>query len=75
MHDWTLRLLAIAGLLFLATRSLAALPLMEGLAVALMGCLAIGGAVHATDALARALRHAPPRHPLPGTPPVPHPDA
>ncbi|MEL7363195.1 MAG: hypothetical protein AAFN13_14065 [Bacteroidota bacterium] len=77
MHIWTLRYVALAGLLFVVTQSLAALPLMEGLYVGLLICLVGGAAVHGGEALShawRARRATLSRGPA-SRPPLPSPDA
>ncbi|MEM8601879.1 MAG: hypothetical protein AAGF99_18330 [Bacteroidota bacterium] len=77
MHIWTLRYVALAGLLFVVTRSLAALPLVEGLYVGLIACLVGGAMVHGGEALGhawRARRATLPRGPV-TRPPLPSPDA
>ncbi|MEM6782831.1 MAG: hypothetical protein AAF624_03745 [Bacteroidota bacterium] len=77
MHTWTLRYIALAGMLFFVTRSLATLPLAEALSVGLLACLVGGAAMHGGEALShawRTRRAALPRGPV-SRPPLPSPDA
>lgn len=56
MPAWTLRLVALAGLLVVTTQGLTLLPPAEALTVGLLACLGGGVVLHSVEALAWTLR-------------------